>query len=75
MISELRRIIFLQLNCKNIIFTSSIAPYGIEDKLKNEKTKPKPVTPYGSSKLIAEKIHINWQRKDKKKRLTSKLLM
>lgn len=58
-----------RVSCKNIIFTSSIAPYGIEDKLKNEKTKPKPVTPYGSSKLIAEKIHINWQRKDKKKRI------
>ena len=58
-----------RVNCKNIIFTSSIAPYGIEDKLKHEKTKPKPVTPYGSSKLTAEKIHLNWQRKDKKNRI------
>ena len=52
-----------RINCRNIIFTSSIAPYGIEDKLKHEKTKPKPVTPYGSSKLIAEKIHLDWQKK------------
>jgi nucleoside-diphosphate-sugar epimerase len=58
-----------RINCKNIIFTSSIAPYGIEDKLKHEKTKPKPVTPYGSSKLIAEKIHLDWQKKKQDKRI------
>lgn len=58
-----------RINCKNIIFTSSIAPYGIEDRLKHEKTKPKPVTPYGSSKLIAEKIHLDWQRKKRDKRI------
>tara|TARA_B100001057_G_C22748732_1_gene910844 strand:+ start:85 stop:1110 length:1026 start_codon:yes stop_codon:yes gene_type:complete len=52
------------VGCKNIIFTSSIAPYGIEDKLKDESTIPKPVTPYGSSKLQAEKIHIAWQKKE-----------
>ena len=52
------------IGCKNIIFTSSIAPYGIEDKLKDETTIPQPVTPYGSSKLQAEKIHIDWQKKD-----------
>ena len=52
------------IGCKNIIFTSSISPYGIEDKLKDETTIPQPVTPYGSSKLQAEKIHINWQKKD-----------
>ena len=58
-----------RINCKNIIFTSSIAPYGIEDRLKHEKTKPKPVTPYGSSKLIAEKIHLDWQKKKRDKRI------
>ena len=52
------------IGCKNIIFTSSISPYGIEDKLKDETTIPQPVTPYGSSKLQAEKIHIDWQKKD-----------
>ena len=52
------------IGCKNIVFTSSIAPYGIEDKLKDETTIPQPVTPYGSSKLQAEKIHIDWQKKD-----------
>ena len=57
------------IDCNNIVFTSSIAPYGIEDKLKDETTTPQPVTPYGSSKLQAEKIHIAWQKKDEKNRI------
>ena len=57
------------MNCKQIIFTSSISPYGIEDKLKDEDTIPCPNTPYGSSKLAAEKIHIAWQNRDIKNRI------
>ena len=57
------------IGCKNIIFTSSIAPYGIEDKLKDETTVPQPVTAYGSSKLQAEKIHVAWQKKDEANRI------
>ena len=57
------------MNCKQIIFTSSISPYGIEDKLKIEDTIPCPNTPYGSSKLAAEKIHIAWQNRDIKNRV------
>jgi GlcNAc-P-P-Und epimerase len=55
--------------CDRIIFTSSISPYGIEDKLKDEHTIPCPNTPYGSSKLVAEKIHTAWQNRDTKKRI------
>ena len=55
--------------CNRIIFTSSISPYGIEDKLKDEDTNPCPNTPYGSSKLAAEKIHIAWQNRDIKNRV------
>ena len=58
-----------KVKCNHIIFTSSISPYGIEDKLKNEDTVPCPNTPYGSSKLAAEKIHIAWQNRDLKKRI------
>ena len=58
-----------KVDCKQIIFTSSISPYGIEDKLKDESTVPCPNTPYGSSKLAAEKIHIAWQNRDLKKRI------
>lgn len=50
--------------CKNIIFTSSISPYGPGEKLKCEKTLPNPSTAYGSSKLVAEKIHEIWQAKE-----------
>jgi nucleoside-diphosphate-sugar epimerase len=58
-----------KISCNRIIFTSSISPYGIEDKLKDEDTVPCPNTPYGSSKLAAEKIHIAWQNRDIKKRV------
>ena len=58
-----------KVKCNHIIFTSSISPYGIEDKLKDEDTVPCPNTPYCSSKLVAEKIHIAWQNRDLRKRI------
>ena len=45
---------------KNIVFTSSIAPYGAAEELKEETTLPTPNMPYGISKLVAEKIHQAW---------------
>lgn len=51
-----------------ILFTSSIAPYGAAEELKKESTLPTPQTPYGISKLVAEKIHEKWQYGDKKHR-------
>ncbi|WP_209389700.1 NAD(P)-dependent oxidoreductase [Chryseobacterium sp. RR2-3-20] len=53
---------------EKLIFTSSIAPYGASEDLKDEETLPMPNTPYGISKLVAEKIHINWQVKERNKR-------
>lgn len=47
---------------KKIVFTSSIAPYGAAEELKTEETLPTPNTAYGISKLVAEKIHIGWQK-------------
>ena len=47
--------------CPRIVFTSSIAPYGPSGELKNEESLPVPDSPYGSSKLAAEKIHMVWQ--------------
>jgi nucleoside-diphosphate-sugar epimerase len=44
-----------------ILFTSSIAPYGASEELKDEGSLPTPNTPYGASKLVAEKVHIAWQ--------------
>ena len=48
---------------KKIVFTSSIAPYGAAEDLKTEETLPTPNTPYGISKLVAEKTHAIWQAK------------
>lgn len=53
-----------------MLFTSSIAPYGAAEELKEETTLPTPNTPYGISKLVAEKIHQIWQVKDIKRELT-----
>ena len=46
----------------HIVFTSSIAPYGAAEELKEETTLPTPNTAYGISKLVAEKIHVAWQK-------------
>ena len=48
------------LQCHNLIFTSSIAPYGGGDDELSEASLPVPVTAYGASKLVAEEIHRGW---------------
>ena len=53
---------------RRIVFTSSIAPYGAAEQLKEETTLPTPNTAYGISKLVAEKIHMIWQARDKENR-------
>lgn len=55
---------------RNVVFTSSIAPYGAAEELKEETTLPTPNTPYGISKLVAEKIHMMWQAGGKDSKLT-----
>ncbi len=44
----------------NIVFLSSISIYGLGEKVITEKSKPNPVSDYGISKLLAEKLFINW---------------
>ncbi len=51
-------------NINTIVFTSSIAPYGPSEDLKEEQTIPMPNSPYGISKLTAEYIHQVWQAED-----------
>lgn len=62
-----------QVGCKELIFTSSISVYGSaedgEIQAKSESTKPIPNTPYGISKLAAEKIHLEWQKTNPEKKL------
>lgn len=55
--------------CKNILFTSSIAIYGLFDKPTSETSQPYPATPYGISKLCAELIHKGWQKGGEGRRL------
>lgn len=54
---------------KKVVFTSSIAPYGAAEEEKKETTLPTPNTPYGISKLVAEKIHETWEAKEKDRKL------
>ena len=56
------------VHCPRIVFTSSISPYGNSEIRKDEDSIPVPETPYGGSKLVAEKIHLAWQavRPDRK---------
>ncbi len=55
---------------RQMVFTSSIAPYGAAEALKEETTLPTPNTPYGISKLVAEKIHMAWQKGGEDRKLT-----
>lgn len=59
-----------QYGIRKIVFTSSIAPYGAAEELKEETTLPTPNTPYGISKLVAEKIHAAWQAGGRDRQLT-----
>jgi len=49
------------VTCNDVIFTSSIAPYGPSEEKRDEDSIPVPETAYGGSKLAAEYIHRAWQ--------------
>lgn len=58
-----------RVGCNRIIFSSSIAPYGPSEEVRDESSLPVPKTAYGSSKLAAEKIHQVWQAKNEQRQL------
>ena len=58
-----------RVGCEKIIFTSSIAPYGPSEDVRDEQSIPVPTTAYGGSKLAAEKIHQIWQAKEQHRQL------
>jgi len=49
-----------EIGCPEIIFTSSISVYGVHDHSVDERSIPRPRTPYGQSKYQAETIHREW---------------
>lgn len=53
-----------RVGCNQLIFTSSISPYGPSEEVKDELSLPAPTSAYGGSKLAAEKIHQIWQASD-----------
>lgn len=55
---------------RKVVFTSSIAPYGAAEELKEETTLPTPNTAYGISKYVAEKVHIAWKAASADRELT-----
>jgi nucleoside-diphosphate-sugar epimerase len=58
-----------RVGCDKMIFSSSIAPYGPSEEVRDERSIPIPTTAYGSSKLAAEKIHQIWQAKEERRQL------
>lgn len=56
-------------NIDNILFTSSIAPYGKSLYERTEKSEIYPETAYGISKALAEGIHKEWLAGHDKRRL------
>ncbi|MBU3558370.1 NAD(P)-dependent oxidoreductase [Polynucleobacter sp. Nonnen-W13] len=51
-------------NINRIIFTSSVAVYGLGTKEASESSFLNPFNDYGKSKLLAEKVYIQWQEED-----------
>ena len=49
------------VGCADVLFTSSISPYGPSEVPRTEASIPTPETAYGSSKLAAELIHAAWR--------------
>lgn len=58
-------------NIKNIIFTSTVALYGLNVGVPDESFQPKPFNDYGKSKLEAEKAFIKWCEDGTENTLTS----
>lgn len=54
---------------KNLLFTSSIAPYGKSLEQRSENSTLYPETAYGISKALAENIHKQWLITDRSRRL------
>lgn len=56
-----------ELGINKIIFTSSVAVYGFTEKETGEGGNLKPFNDYGKTKLQAEAVYREWQKKDKRR--------
>ena len=57
-------------NISRIVFTSSVAVYGLNKPDPDEKSPTEPFNHYGKSKLAAEKVFTDWTRQDERRSLT-----
>lgn len=58
-----------RIGARFMVFTSTMSVYGPQEVEVDEQTVPRPVNAYGRSKLLAEKIHEDWQAAHKDNRL------
>lgn len=56
-------------NVREIVFTSSISVYGPGEETKSEDSPLAPESPYGRSKMLAERIHKSWLDESPDRRL------
>lgn len=59
-----------ELGIQKIIFTSSVAVYGFTNRETDEGGELRPFNDYGRTKLEAEKVYQEWQRRDGSRSLT-----
>lgn len=60
-----------QLGIRRIVFTSTVAVYGLPEKETDEDDKPAPFNDYGRSKLQAEAVYNAWADEDPERSLVT----
>jgi nucleoside-diphosphate-sugar epimerase len=58
-----------EVGIRNVCFFSTVAVYGAAPEPRHEDTAPQPTTPYGESKLAAERVFRDWVAAAKERRV------